>query len=79
MRNLANEVGIKLASLQYHYKNREDLLIALIDKTAEFYDLRLQTFQQQMLNNDQSSDIFLGKVIDDFLADHRAAAGSSHG
>ena len=28
MRNLANEVGIKLASLQYHYKSREDLLIA---------------------------------------------------
>ncbi len=32
MRNLANEVDIKLASLQYHYKSREDLLIALVEK-----------------------------------------------
>ena len=71
MRNLANEVGIKLASLQYHYKNREDLLIALVEKTAEFYDLRLQSFQQQLMKNDQSYDIFLSQVIDDFLADHR--------
>jgi len=71
MRNLANEVGIKLASLQYHYKSREDLLIALVERTAEFYDQRLQSLQHQVMNNDQSSDVFLGQMIDNFLADHR--------
>lgn len=71
MRNLANEVGIKLASLQYHYKSREDLLIALVEKTAESYEMRLQEFQQQIDQQGQPSAKLLGLMIDSLLADHK--------
>jgi len=31
MRNVAEQVGIKLASLQYHFRSKNDLIVALID------------------------------------------------
>lgn len=71
MRNLANEVGIKLASLQYHYKSREDLLIALVEKTGESYEIRLQEFQQQLNQQGQPSTKLMGQMIDSLFADHK--------
>jgi AcrR family transcriptional regulator len=38
LRNVAKRVGIKLASLQYHFKNRAALIGALIEQASE-YDL----------------------------------------
>ncbi len=35
LRNIANQVGIKLASLQYHFKNRAALIEALIEQASE--------------------------------------------
>ncbi len=37
MRNVAEHVGIKLASLQYHFPNREELVSALIQSGNETY------------------------------------------
>ncbi len=37
MRKVAEQVGIKLASLQYHFPNREELLVALIQLGNESY------------------------------------------
>ena len=36
LRSVANKVGIKLASLQYHYKNRAALIGALVEKASEY-------------------------------------------
>jgi len=35
LRNIAKKVGIKLASLQYHFKNRAALIGALIERASE--------------------------------------------
>jgi len=37
MRALAREVGMKLASLQYHFKSSDDLLKAIVNYVAEAY------------------------------------------
>jgi AcrR family transcriptional regulator len=36
LRNVANRVGIKLGSLQYHYKNRAALIGALVEQASEY-------------------------------------------
>ena len=35
LRNVANRVGIKLGSLQYHYNNRAALIGALVEQATE--------------------------------------------
>lgn len=37
MRNVAGQVGIKLASLQYHFPNKNELVTALMDSGNETY------------------------------------------
>jgi|GEM_PF-1398784 len=71
MRNLANEVDIKLASLQYHYKSREDLLIALVEKAAQSYEMRLQQFQQQIDEQSQPFEKLLEQMIDDLVVNYK--------
>jgi len=71
MRNLANEVDIKLASLQYHYKSREDLLIALVEKAAQSYEVRLQQFQQQIDEQCQPFEKLLEQMIDDLVVTYK--------
>jgi len=71
MRNLANEVDIKLASLQYHYKSREDLLIALVKKAAQSYEMRLQQFQQQIDEQSQPFEKLLEQMIDDLVVNYK--------
>lgn len=38
MRALAREVGLKLASLQYHFKSSDELLKAIVNHVAEAYE-----------------------------------------
>ena len=45
MRNVAQHVGIKLASLQYHFPNREELVIALIQSGNETYQGLVNSLQ----------------------------------
>ena len=71
MRNLANEVDIKLASLQYHYKSREDLLVALVEKASESYEVRLQQFQQQIDEQSLPLTKLIEQMIDDLLLNYK--------
>lgn len=40
LRSVANKVGIKLASLQYHFSNRAALIQALIGQASDYYQSR---------------------------------------
>jgi AcrR family transcriptional regulator len=72
LRNIANKVGIKLSSLQYHFKNKAALVGALFEQASEYYkskarnllkiesgvDLRLQIDQgvRSALNDHKSKE-----------------------
>lgn len=47
MRRVADEVGIKLASLQYHFPSKADLVQALADDIVEHYDAYLAEFAEE--------------------------------
>ena len=42
LRNVANRVGIKLASLQYHFSNRADLIRALVEEVSVHYQSKVR-------------------------------------
>jgi len=44
LRNVARKVGIKLASLQYHYSNRAVLVKAMFEQATAHYDSKITKF-----------------------------------
>ena len=46
MRHIADEVGIKLASLQYHIPNKAALIQALAEDVVQHYDQHLEEYVQ---------------------------------
>ena len=56
MRRLADSVGIKLASLQYHFRSKGLLMEALIERSAEIYQQDLMHLLRDL--GDQPKALF---------------------
>ncbi|EED31217.1 hypothetical protein NOR53_2527 [gamma proteobacterium NOR5-3] len=72
MRNIATTVGIKLASLQYHYRSRDEMLAALLDGFASDYRMRLLELAQPCSVETSQARVYA--LIDHVLAEHREPA-----
>ena len=59
MRHIADEVGIKLASLQYHFPNKAALIDALAEDIVQHYDKFLNKFAEEPNDPDEK----LAKLI----------------
>ncbi len=46
LRNVANTVGIKLASLQYHFSSRAALIGALVKQASDYYQSRISDLRK---------------------------------
>jgi AcrR family transcriptional regulator len=70
LRNVANRVGIKLASLQYHYKNKAALIGAVVEKASEYELYRARNLLKIEPGGDPRLQI--DQAIRSALDDHKA-------
>ncbi len=70
LRSVANKVGIKLASLQYHFSNRAALIQALIGQASHYYQSRIS----QLLEPDSGMEPKqkLDQAVRSMLDDHKS-------
>ena len=70
LRNVAKKVGIKLASLQYHYSNRAVLVKAVFEQATAHYDSKITKFLSMDLTVQPKLMIAEGVKI--LLDDHKS-------
>ncbi len=68
MRKVAERVGIKLASLQYHFPNREELVVALIQSGNETYRDLVNSLLGEVDSSatDPTIDAMLDRVFEEY-------------
>jgi AcrR family transcriptional regulator len=72
MRRLADRVGIKLASLQYHFRNKGLLMEALVERSAEIYHQELMDLLRDL--GDQPKALF--EAVIDWMCAANAEGGN---
>ena len=70
LRNVANRVGIKLASLQYHFPNRASLVDALVQQASEYYQSKMRNLVKTEPGVDPRLQIDQG--VRSLLNDHKS-------
>lgn len=63
LRDIAHEVGIKPASLYYHFPSKQDLLYAVLNRTID----DLIDLGEQALSTESSAPDQLGRIVRDFI------------
>ena len=72
MRRLADRVGIKLASLQYHFRSKGLLMEALIERSAEIYHQDLMRLLRRL--GDQPKALF--EAVIDWMCEVNTEGGN---
>ena len=61
MRALAREVGMKLASLQYHFRTTDELMRGVVNHIGDTYDQSFEALRRD-------SEIITARQLDEVLA-----------
>jgi AcrR family transcriptional regulator len=72
MRRLADRVGIKLASLQYHFRSKGQLMEALLARSAEIYQEDLTRLLRDL--GDRPRELF--EAVIDWMCEANAEGGN---
>lgn len=70
LRSVANKVGIKLASLQYHFSSRALLIQALIGQASDYYQSRISELLEPEFGKEPKQNI--EQAIRSMLDDHKS-------